>query len=55
MGGTSAQWTARRGTSWRPGGAEMRGRFRAARARLAATTPASPWTRSAIGSAWPTC
>jgi hypothetical protein len=25
MGGTSAQWTTLRGTSWRPGGAEMRG------------------------------
>ena len=37
------------------GGAETQGRFRAAHARPAATTPASSWTRSAIGSAWPTC
>ena len=36
MGGTSAQWTALRGTSWRARDAETQGRFRAARARLAA-------------------
>jgi len=43
------------GTSSRPGGAETQGRSRAALARHAAITQASPLTRSATGGAYPIC